>query len=347
MIFNSEILKRYFKGKYSRNDYFQVKSFFTSLENKHQLKTGMKDEWMNLEESLIEDEKNIDHILHKIKHKIRIDAPENSKTRFLITFQRVAAILIVPLILSFFTVLYFQSKKEIQNTAFAEIQCPKGVRTKFTLPDGTIGFLNSGSTLKYPVIFTNERNVTLIGEAYFDVTHDEEHPFTVNTLHLSTKVLGTQFNIIAYNNENTEELILKEGKVEVYTNQGEKLETLQPNQNLVLNTRTKQYNKNKVEVLQYVSWIEGKLVFRNENMQKVANRLGRWYNVEIEIKDAELLDYAFRATFIDEPLEEVLKLLAITAPLKYSVQTREIINNDTYKKKKVIISLDRARLNAF
>jgi transmembrane sensor len=135
--------------------------------------------------------------------------------------------------------------------------------------------------------------------------------------------------------------------VEVYCNQGEKLETLEPNQNLVLNTQTRQYNKNKVEALQYVSWTEGKLVFRNENMQQVANRLGRWYNVEIEIKDPELLKYAFRATFIDEPLEEVLKLLALIAPLSYEEQIRETTNDDIYKKRKVIVSLDKKRLDAF
>jgi capsule polysaccharide modification protein KpsS len=82
-------------------------------------------------------------------------------------------------------------------------------------------------------------------------------------------------------------------------------------------------------------------------MQLVADRLGRWYNVEIEIADDELLKYAFRATFIEEPLEEVLKLLAQTAPMKYREIKRETSNDNTYKKRKVIISLDRKRLSAF
>jgi ferric-dicitrate binding protein FerR (iron transport regulator) len=107
------------------------------------------------------------------------------------------------------------------------------------------------------------------------------------------------------------------------------------------------YNKNKLEVDQYVSWIEGKLVFRNESMQQVANRLGRWYNAEIEIQDPELLKYAFRATFIDEPIEEVLKLLAKTAPLNYKEQIRESSKDNTYAKRKFIVSLDRNRLDAF
>ena len=251
------------------------------------------------------------------------------------------------MLLGYLAIYFVQSKNTKAEVAIAEIQCPLGVRTKFVLPDGTTGFLNSGSTLEYPVRFNRERTVTLNGEAYFDVTHDEERPFVVNTPHLYTMVLGTQFNVIAYENENSEEIILKEGIVEVYSQQGEKLETMQANQKLSLNIANRQYDKSQVEAYQYVSWTEGKLVLRNESMQQVANRLGRWYNVEIEIEDPELLTYAFRATFIDEPLEEVLKLLALTAPLSFEEQLRETTNDGIYEKRKMIIRLDEKRLDAF
>ncbi|MEN8115465.1 MAG: FecR domain-containing protein [Bacteroidota bacterium] len=346
MDLNPKILKRFFEGKYSRNDFLAIKSVFEKSEGKAEIINLLQNHWFDFNNEALP-EGNIDYVLDKIHHQIRLENKPVKRIRFITAFQRIAAILIVPLILTFLAIFYFQSKTTAPELAYAEIQCPLGVRTKFVLPDGTTGFLNSGSTLEYPVIFTNERNVSLTGEAFFDVTHDKEHPFIVETPHLSTKVLGTQFNVIAYGNENIEEIILKEGKVEVYSNRGKKLETLQPNQSLVLDTQTRQYNKNKIEALQYVSWTEGKLVFRNEEIDKVAKRLGRWYNVEIEIKDEELLKYAFRATFIDESLEEVLKLLALTAPLNYEIQQREITINDTYKKKKVIVRLDRSRLDAF
>ncbi len=346
MDFSPEILQRFFKGKYSRKDFQTIKSVFEKPEKEAEIKNLLQNHWFDFNDEPIP-EGNINHILDKIHHQIQLEDNRIKSNRFITVFQKIAAILIIPLVLSFMAVFYFQTKTPTPEMAFAEIQCPLGVRTKFVLPDGTTGFLNSGSTLKYPVIFTSERNVRLTGEAFFDVTHDKDHPFIVNTPHLTTKVLGTQFNVIAYGNENSEEIILKEGKVEVYSNQGKILETLQPNQKLVLNTKTRQYNKNEVEADQYVSWTEGKLVFRNESMQQVANRLGRWYNVEIEIQDPELLKYAFGATFIDEPLDEVLKLLALTAPLNYKEQIRETTIDDTYKKRKVIVSLDRKRLKAF
>ena len=346
MNFDHKLLQRFFRGEYTRNEFLNVKSFLTDSTRREELMELMQNHWFEYKNESLPDE-NIDYILHKIYHQIQLENNPVSKSRFLSAFQRVAAILIIPIILTFGTVLYFQSKTTTPEIATAEIQCPFGVRTKFVLPDGTTGFLNNGSTLKYPVNFTRERTVILKGEAYFDVIRDEENPFIVNTSNLSAKVLGTQFNVVAYGDENTEEIILNEGKVEVYSKKNRILGTLYPDQNLVLNTKTNKYSKNIVDASQYISWTEGKLVFRNENMLQVANRLGRWYNVEVEIKDAELLNYTFRATFIDEQLEEVLKILALTTPLSYEEKIRETTNNDTYDTRKIIISLDRSRLDAF
>lgn len=346
MELNHNILNRFFDGKYSRKDFLILKSVFESPKKKAEFEELLQNHWFDFDRVQLPDQ-NVEHILHKIHEQIKLESRTEKRLRFLHGFQRMAAILIVPLILAFLAVIYSKTETPAPEIANAEIQCPMGARIKFVLPDGTTGFLNSGSTLEYPTIFKEERNVSLKGEAFFDVVHDTDHPFVVETPNLSTKVLGTQFNVIAYENENTEEVILKEGSVEIFTNSGQKLETLEPDQNLLLDTQTREYAKDNVEAMQYVSWIEGKLVFRNEEMQQVANRLGRWYNVEIEIRDQELLKFAFRGTFIDEPLEEVLKLLAITAPMKYTIQEREITNNDTYKQKKVIVSLDRSRVDSF
>ena len=345
MDFNSEILQRFFTGKYSRSDFLTIKSIFCKLENKQELKNLIQNHWFGFIEETLPDG-NIDHVLHKIHHQIHLEEKGISQNQFIRIFQRIAAILIVPLILTFLAVL-FLPKAPVTHIVYAQIQCPPGARTKFKLPDGTTGFLNSGSSLEYPVIFATNRNVVLKGEAYFDVFRDVEHPFTVKTPNLETKVRGTRFNVIAYTDENAEEIILREGEVEVYSMQGEKLETLKFNQRMALNTLTRQYSKNHVEADQYVSWTEGKLVFRNENMKQVASRLGRWYNAEILISDQELLKYSFRATFIDEPLEEVLKLLALTAPIQFKIQMRETESDNVYKRKQVIVSLDKKRLDAF
>ena len=346
MNLNPGIVERYVEGKYSRGDFLATESLFKDIERRGDLGTYLENHWFeNMSEP--PPEGNLDHILDRIHHQIHLEGSPARGNRFIKAFQKVAAILILPLLLGSLAVFLFESRNVGGEVAMAEIQCPLGVRTKFALPDGTVGFLNSGSTLEYPVMFNRERTVTLIGEAYFDVRDDAKRPFVVNTPHLRTQVLGTQFNVIAYENENSEEIVLREGELEVYSNLGKKLETMGPDQKLEFNKDTRRCGLNQVESSQYISWTEGKLVFRNESMEEVARRLGRWYNVDIEIQDPELLDYSLWATFIDEPLEEVLKLLALTAPISFEEQLRETTERNLFKKRQVIFRLDNKRVNAF
>jgi transmembrane sensor len=353
MDFDPKILNRYFKGTYSRKDYHQIRSIFRTLETRARLREYMEKHWYDFSSEKLPSE-NIDHLLDKIYHKISLEELRKSKTSFLTVFQKIAAILIVPLLLSFLAVFYFQSRSGAEkeeriadNIGVAEIQCPLGVRTRFQLPDGTIGFLNSGSTLQYPVRFSGSRKVTVSGEAFFDVVHDPDNPFVVYTSNLNVKVLGTRFNVIAYEDGAKEEIILNEGRVEVDAKNGEQLDILIPNQKLVLNKGQMTFSTTAVEASQYIGWTEGKLIFRNEGMQEVAERLGRWYNAEIRIEDEELLDHSFHATFIDEPLEEVLKYIALTTPYTYKILPREKNGDDIYEKKVVLVQLDRRRLKAF
>ncbi len=346
MDINPEILRRYFQGKYSRQDYWKIRSAFSDPAKEAELRNMLQKHWKEINTTPLP-AGNIDHVLETIHQQIDAESTPTGRNRFIRTFQRIAAILVFPLLLAFLATFYILQSKAPSAPAMVEVQCPLGVRTQFELPDGTTGFLNSGSTLRYPSFFDQQRDVALDGEAFFDVTPDEARPFTVNTPHLSTKVLGTQFNVIAYENENREEIILQEGKVEVSSVQGRLLEKLQPNQKLVLNTETRHYNVQEAEAGQYTSWTRGQLVFRNESMQEVARRLGRWYNADIAIEDPELLNYAFRATFIDEPLEEVLRLLALTAPMKFEIQKRTTTGDEVYQKRKVSLKLDEERKEAF
>ncbi len=346
MDFNPEILHRYFKGNYSKNDYRNVKTVFEDETYRSKLKEHLEEHWDSYFTGPLP-ERNFDFVLHKIHTQIRSEEKVDRKYRFIQVFQRVAAILIFPLILAFLVIINLKNNEKEIVPAFAEIQCPLGVRTKFELPDGSTGFLNSCSTLKFPTSFSGERNVFLSGEAFFNVVHNEANPFLVNTPNLKIKVLGTQFNVIAYQEDQKEEVILNSGKVQVLSPEGKIYATLAPDQTLVFDTKNKTILKNNVEAVQYIGWTEGKLIFRQENMKQVAERLGRWYNAEIIIEDPEVLDLVLRATFIDEPLDEVLKLLALTAPITYEEQPRETTSDNIYKKRKVILKLDKKRKAAF
>lgn len=346
MDFNPEILYRYFTGVYSRNDYKKIKSVLENEPYHPALKKHLEDHW----EIYFEEPQSairVDHLLRKIHRQIENEERAKQKMTFIGAFQRVAAILIIPLALAFFTIFYFHNIDSSEKLAYAEIQCPLGVRTKFELPDGSTGFLNSGSTLRFPASFSGQRTVAVSGEAFFNVAHNEQYPFIVETKHLKIRVLGTEFNVVAYADDTQEEVILNKGKVDILSSNGELFCSLRPDQSVVFDPLSYTVQKRDVEAQQYIGWTEGKLIFRHENMKQVAERLGRWYNAEIVIEDTEILDYVFRATFIDEPLDEVLKLLTLTAPITFEEQMRETTNDNTYKKRKIILKLDKKKQAAF
>jgi len=342
-----QTIQKYTEGKLSLKEQIEFSAQMADLQNlaAEQILHG---DWQNQLESDLHSDRDLKPVLDKVHHQIRLNE-NNSEIRikWLLSFQRIAAILIIPLMLSFLVYFIFQSRHPAVPVSFAEIQCPMGVRTKFQLPDGSTGFLNSGSSLKYPVQFNGERKVELTGEAFFDVIHDAKMPFHVITHNLDIKVLGTAFNVIANEDENTEEIILQNGKVDVSSLNGTLVAVLAPNEKLTLDLEKRTFTKNEVEASQYTSWKEGQLVFRNENMQQVARRLSRWYNAEVIIKDRQLEDYTFHATFIDEPLDEVLKLLAFTTPISYSEEKRTSDKAGVFQKRKIILKINQSKIKQF
>ncbi len=340
------IIQKYSAGKLTLKEQVELSEQLADHQNR-EAEQILHNDWKSALESNLISDRNLKPILDKVHHRIRLN--ETNKVihlNFMQHFQRIAAILIFPLLLSFVAYFYFQDKPTA-TTSFAEIECPMGVRTKFQLPDGSTGYLNSGSRLKYPVQFAGERKVELSGEAFFDVVHNAEIPFHVNTRNLDIKVLGTTFNVIANEDEQTEEIVLQTGKVDVSSRNGKQLAVLSPNEQLTLDIEKRTFTKNQVEAAQYTTWKEGKLVFRNENMQQVARRLSRWYNAEVVVNDTLLDNYTFHATFIDEPLEEVLKLLSLTTPLSFSEEKRESDQQGVFYKRKIFLKINQSKINQF
>lgn len=341
------LIQKYTGGDIGLKDLIELSQQLADEQNR-EAEQILNEDWESHLESETISSRDLKHLLDKVHHRIRLNEDKKSiRLNWWQTFQRLAAIFIIPLMLSFLAYFYFQAKPSTFPVSFAEIECPMGARTKFELPDGSTGYLNSGSRLKYPVQFTHERNVDLSGEAYFDVVHNSEIPFHVKTRNLDIKVLGTTFNVIANENEQTEEIILQTGEVDISSLDGKQLTILKPNEKLTLNSEKRTFVKNEVEAAQYTSWKEGKLVFRNENMQQVACRLSRWYNAEVVVDDRLLDDYTFHATFIDEPLDEVLKLLSITTPLSFKEEKRKSDTEGVFQKRKIVLRINQTKINQF
>ncbi|MCQ4873601.1 FecR family protein [Butyricimonas paravirosa] len=178
-----------------------------------------------------------------------------------------------------------KDEKEIRNT----MQTLTGMEYTLTLSDGTKVYLNAESKIDFPVSFKGvQRVVELSGEAYFEVAKDAEHPFIVKTLDLSVKVLGTSFNLRAYEDEKAVTTTLAEGKVQVFD--GQKFKDIIPGEQVVYEKATKSMLVSQVEIARYTSWRDGKFIFRNERLEDIMMYLARWYNVQYKFMDDKVKD---------------------------------------------------------
>ncbi len=337
-----EKIERYIKGESGEDEIKYIESLFIlNGEENYILKEQLRKDWQYIFNEKPQEARDLIMSLDRIHHLIR--KSENSDRnkpvqRFMRLYAKAAAILILPLLIGGGIYVQYLMKTinpVTENQVYSTIYSPMGSRVSFILPDSTTGMLNSGSHLTYSLPFINNRHIELEGEAWFDVKRDEKHPFEVKTGNSSVKVTGTTFNLSAYPAENYVEVVLVEGKVEFdYSKEGKKV-IINPSERLVY--KNKNFVKLKVDPAKYYGWIEGKLIFRGDQMSEVVRRIERWYNVKIIIADKELERYSFRATFEDDPIEEVLKCLALTSPIGYKIIPRALLPDSTFNKEEIVI----------
>jgi transmembrane sensor len=335
---DNERLKRYFNGEHSDEDEAYVEKIFCDNDSEKALTHALSRQFYELLDEDDLDKKDLDNILYKINYDINntTDAQKQRKiTGFLNWSARLAGIIILPIAV-FWGIKGYTYRNSVKET-WIEIKAPAWTRAQFSLPDGSTGCLSSNSSLKYYGNFKSDRQVILNGEAFFDVSADKSRPFVVSTGEIVLKVTGTRFNIASYDNENNVEVVLEEGKLQFKNREMNKCYTMNPNDLLIYNKTHKEFSTEVVDPRKYISWTEGKLVFRNDPLDVVARRLGRWYSVDVEFNGSLNEDLRLRATFIDESLEEILALLKRSLPIEYKIGIRNK-KDDIYNKKKVIIS---------
>lgn len=196
----------------------------------------------------------------------------------------------------------------INAAVSARIETPRGGIYEVTLPDGTLVKLNAGTTLSYPTVFAKDkREVTLLGEAYFEVAKKKDQPFIVHTKNQQVQVLGTHFNINAYQTSVPTKTTLLEGKVMVTTLLGSQKVTLLPGDQSV-NTGTL-LTKHPVNVQQEMAWVYGKFNFDGKSLRQVMDELSQWYAIDVVYR-GDVPDVSFfGGTFRTSKLSTILKIL--------------------------------------
>jgi transmembrane sensor len=217
------------------------------------------------------------------------------------------------------------SNKLVYNT----IKIPYGKRFEVALSDGTIVHLNSGTSLRYPVRFlkNKNRNVFLMGEAFFEVAKDKAHPFTVNTQEMNVEVLGTKFNVNSYNEEKLSDVVLVEGKVSLYKNHKTTQDQtfLTPGFKGTIIKGEHNFTKEGVNTDNYTAWMQGNLIFREKSFNTIIRTLERSYNITFINTNKALGEEIFSARFDNESIESVLQYLSDSYKINYTIKDNIVV----------------------
>ncbi|GAA3617478.1 FecR domain-containing protein [Flavivirga amylovorans] len=228
--------------------------------------------------------------------------------------------------------LDYKATANTEKLVYNTLSIPYGKTFEITLSDGTKVNLNAGSTIKYPIKFLKgkKRKVFLTGEAFFDVSEDKVHPFIVKTTKMNVTVLGTEFNVSAYPEDNIINTVLVEGSVSLGKSikgnaQNKEIIRLEPNQKASWNKKSNKVKVRTVDTDIYTSWIGGRLVIKNMPFRNIIKKLERKYNVTIQNNYKEIGNYKFTASFDVETIEKVLSSFSENKAFKFERTDNTII----------------------
>lgn len=320
---------QYFNASSAEDEPFIADSFLNDLNEAHLREIAAR-HWENASSKKVD----LQHVLNRIHFLIHRRPAKHpaAKWRLLSVYSRIAAVLFIPLLVT--SVFVLSKALHGNENSVAEIRAPKGSRIHFTLPDGTRGYLNGGSSLQYPSRFRDERSVNLTGEAYFEVTKSKRNPFRVQTEFADVVVTGTKFDVCAYHSDQEVVTTLEEGQVRVINKKMNTSSALSPGEQSRINVSSGEMSRSRVNTRLFTSWKEEMLRFDNAPFADVVKKLERWYGVRITL-DKQLQhsdNYTF--TLKTESLREVLKLLAMTTPMQYEIRENKVFIYSSRTKEK-------------
>ncbi|MEX1239356.1 MAG: FecR domain-containing protein [Cyclobacteriaceae bacterium] len=340
--FGDNLIANYLSGTATPEEEKELITWIGLSERNKQYYDQLRNIWITSDMSFDPESINTDLALEKVLKRI---SKETKLLTFWLYWKNVAAIILIPVLLGYVPFLMFRSGALFTSPKpiYSEAHAAFGSRTHLRLPDGSLVWLNSGSSVKFPDRFVeDERVVYLTGEAYFEIVSNPSMPFHVQTSSLDVKVTGTAFNVSDYRTDTCTTVTLVSGEVFVneITNGSRRklLAQLHPNQHLIFGKRDKTVQLSNDNAYEYVAWKDGKLVFRNKPLSFVVKKIGQVFNVDIVLQGSQQFqDYRYRATFQDESLTEILKLLKISSPLDFTEVKRSPLADGSFPKKKIII----------
>ncbi|MDY3068062.1 MAG: DUF4974 domain-containing protein [Parabacteroides sp.] len=305
-----ELLFSYCEGKLSSDERKHVEEWITASKENEELAKIVHELYWAADTLSVMDKVDAGNALKKAKGKL---VRKKLKTVFLWT-ERAAAIMFIPLLSAYLLQI---KNSDVAEARMMEIRTNPGMTTAFVLPDGTNVSLNSGSVLRYPEFFSEDkREVELIGEAFFDVTKDPNKRFVVKTTgDERVEVLGTSFNMEAFPGDSILSTTLLEGKVRFVSDAGSV--QMNPGEKLVYNNKTSKAKLTKTNGEAETAWKYGKVIFNNTPFNEVLRMLSKRFNVDFVVKNEKYRKDSFTGTFSTQRLEQVLDVFSISSKIKW------------------------------
>ena len=236
-----------------------------------------------------------------------------------------------------------QQPLQQQQAQLITVEANPGMRTHIHLPDGTMAYLNSGSTLTYTIPFdVKERKVALKGEAYFKVSHNPEQPFVVSVADdkMNIKVLGTEFNVQAYNDDDLIQTTLVSGAIDLhYKNSNGEIvgRSVKPSEKVVYDSHSGNVSVKTVNTDYDTAWMQGRLVFKETPLPEVLKKMTHYYNVTFSVVDPVIQTYNFTGTFDNRQLSQVLDYLKISSGIDYDINQSNQDDSEGVNRTRIIL----------
>lgn len=312
-----KLFELYESGQANDEERKIVEDWFASFDNIHENKLSEEEK-----NSLFKPvDREIQHILQKSRDHHRFN-----------NWLMIAA----GLLLAFsVTIIYFNfhTKATYNPVSYSYISTKRGVKKEFSLPDGSIVYLNSESVIRIPSNFNEKtRELALSGEAYFQISHNSAKPFTIRSGKLLITDLGTSFNVKAYPEEMQIRVAVESGKVKVEKNtiSGNPelfAAAITHNQQLIYNEKTNSHTLSNTQTKNAIAWHKNQLFFVNASFEEVTATLERWYNVTVKLDNDDGQCRRYTVSFNNEPIGKVLSVFEKLSGITYQIKDRTIFIN--------------------
>ncbi|AYB31917.1 FecR family protein [Chryseolinea soli] len=323
--FHPELFRRFLEGTCTADEKRTAEQYLENPEFASQIDAMMQQMWDETTEPLA-DRRAAEKRYQRVRSKIK---PDQRKV-----YYKVAASVVFLMLCSYFTTRYWDAIRDrVDPVRYVSVETKAGEQRLLELPDGSQVWLNASSRLRYPASFRGAlREVALTGEAFFEVHRDEHKPFVVQTREFYTRVLGTSFNIEAYDDDATIDVTVATGKVAVglfdsTRHEQNELALLTPNHHVRYDLGQHTWIKDSVASATRVAWHEGRLVFKSCPLPEMIKRLERWYAVKINLSDVPAGACKVTAAFNEgTPLQDVLESVKLTGLITYTLHSAQKID---------------------